>query len=221
MAGTSTRYRGWYNALRRSHFIRRQQATNIKPAIRLAEKLNTPLNRFVTINFNHTDCDADAVSVAFASLRERFTRWFRGVMRAEGIERKAAFIWVIENAGGQVAVHWLVHVPDTLLGDFSTRLSRWLEKVTGGIHCCESAINIKPAHTPLGAGKYMMKGIDPVFADFYRIRHIPQGLVYGKRCGFSQNLGPSSCRRERTYYSQIRQDRYRRPVAETPPSALA
>ncbi len=54
----------------------------------------------------------------------------------------------------------------------------------------------------------MMKGIDPVFADFYRIRHVPQGVVHGKRCGFSQN-GPTSCRRERTYYSQIRRDRAR------------
>lgn len=197
--------------MRRSHFIRRQQATNIKPAIRLAEKNGTPLNRFVTLNFTHTACDAEAVSIAFAQLRERFMRWLRrGPQKnGKGAKAPAAFVWVIENTNGHTGVHWLVHVPPERFADFTARLPLWLAKVTGGIHCEDSAIDIKPAHTPLGAGKYMMKGIDPVFADFYRIRHVPQGEVFGKRCGFSQSLGPTACRRGRTYHSQIRQDRAR------------
>lgn len=204
--------------MRRSHFIRRQQATNIKPAIRLAEKNGTPLNRFVTLNFTHTACDAEAVSIAFAALRERFMRWFRRRQSGgQGATINAAFLWVIENTNGNTAIHWLVHIPPARLADFTARLPQWLAKVTGGVHCADSAINIKQAYTPLGAGKYMMKGIDPVFADFYRIRHVPQGEVHGKRCGFSQNLGPTSCRRARTYYSQIRQDR----TTNGPPAAAS
>ena len=192
--------------MRRSSFIRRQQITNIKPAIRLAEKNGTPLNRFVTLNFTHTACDAGAISLAFADLRERFMRWFR---RGNGQDdqHRAAFVWVAENANDHAAIHWLVHIPDTRLADFRARLPLWLEKATGGITCEDSAINVKPAYTPLGAGKYMMKGIDPAYAAFYRIRPVPQEIVHGKRCGFSQSLGPSACRQARTYHSQMRQDR--------------
>ena len=199
------------SALRRSSFIRRQQITNIKPAIRLAEKNGTPLNRFVTLNFTHTACDAGAVSLAFSDLRERFMRWFRRNQR--DTQHGAAFIWVAENANDHAAIHWLVHIPDARLADFRARLPIWLAKVTGGIICDDSAINVKPAHTPLGAGKYMMKGIDPAYAAFYRIRPVPQGIVHGKRCGFSQSLGPSACRQARTYHSQMRQDRNRQAQA--------
>lgn len=199
-------------ALRRSSFIRRQQITNIKPAIRLAEKNGTPLNRFVTLNFTHTVCEPEAFSLAFADLRERFMRWFRRGQR-QNDQHRAAFVWVAERANDHAAIHWLVHIPDARLADFRARLPQWLEKVTGGITCEDSAINVKPAYTPLGAGKYMMKGIDPAYAAFYRIHPVPQGIVHGKRCGFSQSLGPSACRQARTYHSQMRQDRNRQVQA--------
>jgi hypothetical protein len=191
---------------RRSHHIRRQQATNIKPAIRLAEKRGVPLNRFVTINFTNLDCDESAVSYAFAEIRERFARWLRSGAVRKG-RKAAAFVWVIENGGGHLAAHWLVHVPEDRFADFQARLSGWVCKATGVAAIEGTALDIKRAGTPLGAGKYMMKGIDPAYADFYGITHVPQGLVHGKRCGFSQSLGPAACRRERTYYTQIRADR--------------
>ena len=210
MAGTSTKS-GGMGALRRSSFIRRQQIANIKPAIRLAEKNGTPLNRFITLNFTHTACDVEAVSLAFADLRERFMRWFRRNQPAT--QHGAAFVWVAENANDHAAIHWLVHIPDARLADFRARLPVWLAKGTGGITCEDSAINVKLAYTPLGAGKYMMKGIDPAYAAFYRIRPVPQGIVHGKRCGFSQSLGPSACRQARTYHSQMRQDHNRQAQA--------
>ena len=74
--------------VRLSHHIRRQQATNIKPAIRLAEKRETPLNHFVTINFTHLECDEATVSDVFAAIRERFGRWLRGGSAKE--KRRAA-----------------------------------------------------------------------------------------------------------------------------------
>ena len=176
--------------VRLSHHIRRQQATNIKPAIRLAEKRETPLNHFVTINFTHLECDESA--------KEK--------------RRAAAFVWVIENGGGHLAAHWLVHVPDSRRADFEARLLGWVSKETGVADIEGTALDVKFARTPLGAGKYMMKGIDPAFAAFYGITHVPQGQVHGKRCGFSQSLGPSSCRRERTYYTQMRADRRAVPM---------
>lgn len=203
---------------RRSHHIRRQQATNIKPAIRLAEKRGVPLNRFVTINFTNLGCDEASVSNAFAKIRERFARWLRSGSTKTN-PQAAAFVWVIENGGGHLAAHWLVHVPDARLIDFQNRLRGWVCKATGTAAIEGTALDIKRAGTPLGAGKYMMKGIDPAYADFYGITHVPQGLVHGKRCGFSQSLGPTSCRQERTYYTQIRADR--RAARATADSATA
>jgi hypothetical protein len=39
----------------------------------------------------------------------------------------------MEAAGGCVAVHLAIHIPDHRLNDFSTRLLKWVEVVTGGI----------------------------------------------------------------------------------------
>lgn len=78
--------------------------------------------------------------------------------------------------------------------DFKERLPAWLEKVTGGVHC-PSALHIRTAKTPRGAVKYMVKGIDPIYAELYRIEHSDQGKVIGNRSNFSRCLGPSTRRR--------------------------
>lgn len=86
--------------------------------------------------------------------------------------------------------HWLVHIPTGRVTDFKERLLSWLRKVAGQVHC-ESALHVRPAKTPKGAVKYMNKGIDPVYADLYRIEHSDQGKVIGNRSNFSRCLGPS------------------------------
>ena len=199
--------------------IRRQQATNFAPAIRLAEKLVHPLNQFVTLNFNHTACPPEAASAVFARLRDNhFGPWVRRPPRRSGLTGSTpAFVWVIENTNGHTAAHWLLHVPPPRLADFTAKFPQWLHSVTGGLTCAVSSIDIRAAYRPFGARKYMLKGIDPAFADFYGIRHVPQGLVHGKRCGFSRSLGPTACRRNRTYYRQMCADGYRR--YSTPASA--
>ena len=35
----------------------------------------------------------------------------------------------------------------------------------------------------------MLKGINPKYGPFYRVRPEGQGEVHGKRCGLSKNLG--------------------------------
>lgn len=194
---------------RRSHFIRRKQATNFAPAIRLAEQLGTPLNWFVTLNFTHTACDIETVSSSFARLRDNyFTPWHRRPGRKwNGPRQAAAYLWVVENTNGNIAAHWLLHLAPKRIEDFTHRLPKWLSRVTGGIECVVSAIDVRPAPNPAGLRKYLLKGIDPAYAEFYRIVHVPQGEVVGKRCGFSRSLGPSACREARTYHSQMQRDR--------------
>jgi hypothetical protein len=67
-----------------------------------------------------------------------------------------------------------------------------LTRVAETIRCHESAIKIKPVPNLRGLGRYLLKGMDPRYAARCGVKHIPQGLVYGKRCGVSKSLGPAS-----------------------------
>lgn len=193
--------------LKERQFIRRGQITNFKPAVRLADRLGTPLNQLVTINFAHTDLTNKQVASAFAKLRTNyFNPWWRRPKSGGHVPTSpSAFIWVQEAAGGVTTVHWLVHIPTARLADFKARLPKWLTRIAGGID--DGAIDIRAAYRPLGAVAYMSKGIDPGIADFYGITPIDQGVTYGKRAGFSVSLGPSRCRAARTYWTQMEQDR--------------
>lgn len=179
---------------RASQHINRHQADNFFPAIRFAETIGRPLNTFVTLNLDHTDCRPELVSKAFERLRDHhFTRWLRYQAKQSGRRHymPAAYVWVIEHAGGDVHVHWLVHIPPQLRPLFEAKLSRWLNRVAGAVHCKNSAIHVQRVTGARGLGKYMMKGIEPRYAAFYHVRRSPQGIVYGKRCGISKSLGPT------------------------------
>lgn len=60
---------------------------------------------------------------------------------------------------------------------------------TGKVHSV-TAIDIRPAHTPMAVEKYILKGLHPTLARTFNIDHIPQGWVTGKRIGHSKNIGP-------------------------------
>jgi len=176
-----------------SHYINRKPASNLLHAINLAATLGRPLNQFVTLNFGHTSCPEALASRQFERLRDNhFGPWLR--RGGQGPGGPPTFVWVIENGGGCLAIHWLVHIPPGRLADFKKRLPKWLTTVAGAVRCA-SAVHVRHAPTPAGAGKYMVKGIDPAYAAFYRIRSVPQGAVTGKRSGFSRCLGPTVRRR--------------------------
>lgn len=174
-----------------SHHINRKPAANLLHAVNLAERLGRPLNTLATINFALTDCPAEEVSRRFEKLRDNhFAPWLRRCGRRENLAGPPTFVWVIENAGGCVNAHWLLHIPADRAADFLRRLPTWLERVAGAINDPDRVIDIKTAHTPKGAIKYMVKGIDPIYAPLYRIRPSEQGIVHGNRSNFSRCLGP-------------------------------
>lgn len=176
-----------------SYSIRRQQATTSRPAILLAEKLETPLNYVATLNFSHTAVNPSEVSKAFSKVRARANRWaINPSKKSQAKPFKMAFMWVIENTQ-HIAAHWLLHIPQSRIDDFEKRLPEWLNKEVGDFNS-PTTIDIREAYNPHGLRKYMLKGIDPNYAPLYRIQHIPQGKVEGKRFGFSTNIGPNQCR---------------------------
>ena len=192
---TLIRERQWNGGSDRvTHFIRRYPAVNIHHATRYAERIGLPLNRFVTINFGLTACVPERVSSAFRKLlTERFAPWLR---RSAGLKDALppTYVWTIEAAGGQIALHWLVHVPQQIRSAFDRRLNGWVATLTGR-PAEAGAINIKPIHNIVGLKRYVLKGTDPGWAKHLGVRAVPQGIVVGKRSGFSRNLGPAARKR--------------------------
>lgn len=182
--------------MRTSSHINRKPAANIHHAVRIADHLGIPLNRWVTINFSLTESAGRDASFQFARLRkDYFGKWVtRPAVGSAFSPVPPTFVWAFEHGGGHLAVHWLVHVPPGRFTEFGLRLSSWVEVVAGKA-VSPRTINVKPATTPRGACKYMLKGIDPAYASFYGIDHSPQGRVDGRRSGMSRNLGPAVKRR--------------------------
>lgn len=176
---------------RRTHFVNRKPAGNFLHAIQFADRLKRPLNTFVSINFTLTSTPPAEMVAAFERLRKSFfCHWFRRDARPPKSDGAPLYVWVAENANGQHGIHWLLHIPTHRRRDFEAKLALWLEEVAG--LCSEGTLHVRDAPTPKGAGKYMMKGIDPHYAAFYGVRPSPQGEIVGKRSGFSRALGPAA-----------------------------
>lgn len=177
-----------------SHFIKRRPAVNVHHAERYSRVIGLALNRFVTINFAHTPCESPRASRTFRKLlTQRFAPWLR---RSKKVKRSVAptYVWTMEAAGGQTAVHWLVHIPSGLRQAFERKLVEWLAALTGAPPGSQ-AINVKRIYNPVGLRRYILKGTEPIWAEHLNVTPVDQGITVGKRSGFSENLGPTARKR--------------------------
>lgn len=175
--------------------IDHRQVRNILRAVTFAERQGRPLNLFVTLSLGHSACSVDRASSVFERLRDNhFTKWLRDMAHRKHEPRwlPPLYVWSIENKPGFPNVHWLVHVPATLRADFERKLCVWLTRLAGPLDNSQRPIDVRSAPKPIGAAKYLAKGIDPKYAKLYAIDAIPQGLIYGKRAGVSKALGPTA-----------------------------
>lgn len=200
---------------RRTAQIGKKPAANIHHATRLAERLGYPLNQFVTINFSKTPCLPEHATAAFRTL---LASWFARWLRRHHKNRKnvpPAYVYTFEAAGEQMAVHWLVHVPRGIIREFWRMLPEWVIATAGPLDG-PGAIKHRRVYNIIGARRYILKGMDPHFAAQWKIRPSPQGIVIGRRSGFSRSLGPAA-RRSSGYRAQRRQAGQWSPVA--PPAS--
>jgi hypothetical protein len=180
-------------ARRASHFINRRPAVNIHHATKYADKIGVPLNRFITINFTLADCPRElAARLLQKMISQRFAPWLR---RTASVKIPLTYVWTLEAAGGQMAAHLLVHIPKPLMTEFEARLRQWLCGLFGVEEIDSSVLHIRDVDNLVGAKRYLLKGIDPVWADHLAVRPVAQGMVIGKRSGFSRNLGPAARKR--------------------------
>ena len=173
-----------------STHINRRPAVNIHHARRCATAWGCPLNTHVSLNLSQCGfSENEAVQVFRKLISERFSPWpRRNAVNDNGLS--PTYVWAIEAPHGKVGSHWLLHLPDHLIPAFSRRILSWLEGL--GAILTPTAVLITKVHNPIGLSRYILKGIDTVWAKHLAVIPVPQGQVIGKRSGFSRNLGPTA-----------------------------
>ena len=173
--------------------INRRPAVNIHHARRCATVWGFPLNTHVSLNLSQCGfSERDAVRMFRKLISERFSPWLRrNAANDNGLT--PTYVWTVEAPHGKVGSHWLLHLPGHLVPAFSRKVLSWLEGL--GATVTSTAVKITKVDNPIGMGRYILKGIDPVWAKHLAVHPVPQGQVIGKRSGFSRNLGPAARKR--------------------------
>ena len=173
------------------------QAANIIEAVGYAKSIDLPLVAHLTIHWAYTDVGNDSDGKLFAKFREGLDKW----LRRQGIAFAAA--WARERmSGGQAEVvhcHLLFHLPT----EYCTKRKLQVEaaiyrliKRHGGDYWADEVIKLIIWPNP--DGKYLIKGGGPKVWKLFGLRREHcrlQGIIQGKRCGTTQNIGPMARRR--------------------------
>lgn len=183
---------------RKTTHLAHRAAANLSRAVSHAAAIGKPLNQFVSINYGLTGCNEEDMVAAFRRLlKSFFVKWHTRHPRVSAsADPAAAYVWTAEGLPGRHGVHWLVHVPPALVPEFKSALWRWLERTAGPI-IDKDALDVRPAWSAGQAKDYMLKGLPERHARRFKIKWASQGVVYGKRCGISENLGPKAIARRK------------------------
>ena len=176
------------------------QATNILEAVNHARAIGLPLVAHVTIHWSGTDAFDDPDGKLFARVREGFHKW----LLRQGIVGGLTCVWCRECKAHTDIVHshLLFHLPTehrtgvglSLVG---ATLFRLVDRHGGGI-LGEFAVKIILHADP--DGLYLIKGGNKEVWDHFNIRkewRKSQGIVHGKRCGTTENIGTAARNRWR------------------------
>jgi hypothetical protein len=192
---TQRKHRGRYRA-QGSKYISVSQATNLIEAVDFAKSIDLPLVAHLTIHWSATVAFDDHEGARFAKVREGLSK----VLLRRGIP--VAWVWCRECKAHTdiVHCHLLFHLPveyrtGPKLAETETHLVRLVDLHGDGI-LGEFAVKIELWPDP--DGLYLIKGGGPkVWAQFPGIRkdwRKSQGVIHGKRCGTTQNIGRAARR---------------------------
>lgn len=196
------------SAARQSKAISTCQIIELRAAARHAREIGLPFTRMITIHW-------EAAGVPLKSMAKgtgRFIELLTKALARHGCQ--TTVLWVHENGEGKGAhCHLLAHIPGEMVSRV-TRLQRgWLRRITeqpykrrvihskpiGGRLGDELA---NPAHHAINlevALGYVLKGASEEAAECFGLDRLePGGLVIGKRCGTSQNIGKAARKRARS-----------------------
>ncbi len=187
---------------RGSTLITLSQATNMMGALAFAREVGTPLNAHATIHWVGTKIGDDPDGRRFAKVREGFDKW----LRRHGFPDGLTAVWVRERpSGGSAEVvhcHMLFHLAHPFVRgrkriDVEGALERLIDRHGGGNYADYTLKLTFPANPN---GVYFLKGGGPEVWRMFAVPKVwrkPQGLVRGKRCGTTQNIGHAARSRNR------------------------
>jgi hypothetical protein len=177
-----------------------RQATNIMAAVRFAREIGTPLLAHATIHWAGTHVGDDPDGRHFAKVREGFDKW----LLRSGVPGGLTAIWARERlSGGSAEVvhcHMLFHLPCPFhkgrkYGQVVHALERLIDR-HGEANYLDCTLRLTFPSNPNGV--YLLKGGGPdVWRRFAvpRLWRKPQGLIFGKRCGVTENIGAAARKR--------------------------
>jgi hypothetical protein len=187
------KHRGRYRT-RGSRYISVPQATNILQAVNFAKSIAFPWLPISHIHWSGTVAFDDHDGTRFAKFREGLNK----VLFRRGVS--VAWVWCRECKAHTDIVHshLLFHLPveyrsGAKLSEIEAHLERLVDRHGDGI-LGEFAVKVEIWPDP--DGLYLIKGGgSKVWKMFPRIRktwRTGQGVIHGKRCGTSQNIGQTA-----------------------------
>lgn len=215
-AGGSGRGGARNRADRESDALTTAQIAKLRAAERHATAIRLPFTRMLTIHW-------EAAGVPLAGMAKATGR-FTGLM-AKALSRHGsgtAWLWTHENCGPKGGhCHLLAHVPADLVPVVAALQRGWLRRITGQRYRAR-VIHSKPIGGRLGleAGNpdlhainleaalaYVLKGATPQAASQFALDRLkPGGVVIGKRCGTSQNIGAKARKAKDGYGEKAKAD---------------
>lgn len=168
-------------------------AENAVQAIGFADQIGLPLNRHLTVSWEHAQCGGRVQEIQGRFL-ERFSKW----IRYQG--SLPVYAWSIEN-GYTLGYHShiFVHVPRQHLKAFRSKIPKWIDgdvDQSGGtktfkVTTIKYGTGVNRLNRLKGVTRYVLKAANDEVAEMFAIVQRPDkaGVVVGKRIGTSQNIG--------------------------------
>jgi len=183
-----------------SKYLSLGQATNIIEAVDYAKAIGLPLVAHATIHWSGTVVFDDPDGKLFAKVREGLHKW----LLRQGIVGGLTCVWCRECKAHTdiVHCHLLFHLPvefrtGAKFLQTEAAVFRLVGRHGGGI-LGEFAVKITVHHDP--DGLYLIKGGDRQVWEHFKIRkewRKSQGIIQGKRCGITENIGRAARNRWR------------------------
>lgn len=186
--------------------IGHKQATNIFHAIRFANDNGRPLNLMVTINLADLGLSDEGAGDFFREARARVARWW--VYEKKKGRPFGTFDDVSAHANpptGRRHVHWLIHAPSGVRYEVESVIESRLKKMLK-LDCLGDALQVQDVTGAGTLGKYILKGVDPLYADYFHMWTSDEGLVSGRRVHTSRSIGRAG--RDRAGWIRKRRPRH-------------
>jgi len=171
------------------------QADNIIEAARYARDIGLPLNVHCTIMWNGTDAQTDTDGKRLAHVREGLNK----ALARRDIQFNAVWAREARELHHGEHAHMVFHLPSKWrkgkrLAEIERVIKRLVERHGGGLW---GDWTVKLTLHNNGDVRYLIKGGTPEVWCKYKLKRgcgwrKSQGIIFGKRCGSTENIGPKS-----------------------------